>query len=138
MVCTYCFGKTQVVNSRRQQRRNAIWRRRRCLSCSAVFTTSETAELSQSLVVATDNAVEPFNRDKLLIDVYDSLRHRKKALRDATALTDTIINKLPVVQNHGLLTKTKISEITYKTLRLFDTAAATHFNAFHPSQAQEQ
>lgn len=51
MVCIYCSGETQVINSRPQKRLNNIWRRRKCTACEGIFTTSESPDLTSSLVV---------------------------------------------------------------------------------------
>lgn len=132
MVCVYCKSTTQVVNSRHQKRSNQIWRRRRCSSCQAVFTTLEAADTEQAFRVAKQNHLEPFSRDKLLLTIHDSLRHRKTAQTDATALTDTVLGKLYPQFTNGVIEPKKITEITLGVLKNFDQAAATHYQAFHP------
>jgi transcriptional repressor NrdR len=132
MVCPYCNSSTSVVNSRPQKRTNSIWRRRRCDNCQAVFTSTEQIDLEKSLVIARLGSLQPFLRDNLFISVHDSLRHRKTALRDATALTDTIIARLLPLADNGTLDRDQIVTITTVTLEHFDTAAAVQYAAFHP------
>jgi transcriptional regulator NrdR family protein len=85
-----------------------------------------------SLLVSSAGRLEPFSRDKLLIDVYDSLRHRKTALADATALTLTIWSQLQGPIEEGLIDREEIIKTVASVLKRFDKAAATHYLAFHP------
>lgn len=131
MVCIYCGGKTQVTNSRHQKQANNVWRRRKCLECSAIFSTIEQPDLSQALSVRRTTHLEPFQRDLLFVSVYESLKHRKTALADATAITNTIIAQLRPFITQGILTIEHITEVSGAVLENFDTAAATHYRAYH-------
>lgn len=133
MVCVYCSSDTQVTNSRHQKRKNTVWRRRKCASCGAIFTTTEVAESAQALSVVSDRGLEPFLRDKLFVSVYGSVRHRKSALADATGLTDTIVASIYSLANDAAIEQGVISEVTYTVLERFDAVAAMHYGAFHPS-----
>jgi transcriptional regulator NrdR family protein len=134
MVCIYCGHKTDVINSRPQKRHNKVWRRRRCTACEAVFTTTESASLSESLVIARSTAkagYHPFLRDKLFLSVYNSCQHRKSAVADASALTETILGDLPTISQNGLVDRQALRETTLQVLTRFDTVAAVHYAAFH-------
>lgn len=134
MVCIYCRHETLVANSRRQKKTNQVWRRRKCTACLAVFTTIERVDTEQALRVRKNSLYQPFSRDKLLLSIYDSLRHRKTAVEDATALAGTVLTKLyPLIQN-ATLERRQIVKITREVLGRFDKAAATHYEAFHPLQ----
>jgi transcriptional regulator NrdR family protein len=134
MVCIYCGGETQVTNSRWQKRSNSTWRRRQCKSCGAITTTQEVTDLSKSLVVTNrSGAFSAFLRDQLFVDIYEAVRHRKTALDDATALTDTIITRILARADAGNVPSTTISQLTHDTLSAFDHAAATHYQAYHPN-----
>ncbi len=134
MVCIYCGSDTRVTNSRAQKRANHVWRRRQCTDCEAIFTSTEETDLSKSVVVVSPSgAFSAFQRDKLMLSVYDALRHRKTAQTDASALTDTIISKVLTASDAGSVTQGMITDITARTLKAFDNAAATHYAAFHPS-----
>lgn len=132
MVCIYCSGSTQVTNSRHQKRINNVWRRRKCQQCQAVFTTVEAEDSAQALRVNRHNDLEPFSRDKLLISIYDSLRHRKTAIDDAGALTTTVQSLLYGYIDNATIDRDAIVEITASVLERFDNASATHYRAFHP------
>lgn len=132
MVCIYCKNETRVINSRPQKRTNRVWRRRTCMICGTTFTSVESVDLSGSIRVRDIKALQPFQRDKLLLSVYDSLKHRKTALTDATGLTDTIISKLYPLMHDAILNKADIIIISTEVLKRFDKAAATYYKAFHP------
>ena len=133
MVCVYCSGDTQVINSRFQKRVNHVWRRRKCLACGAIFTTHEGVSYAGSLLVQPTNGQPvPFYRDKLFVSVFKSCAHRPSALTDATALTDTILSKLLLKVQQTAISTTDITKTTYQTLQHFDRAAAVHYQAFHP------
>ncbi len=133
MVCIYCGLKTSVINSRLQKRQNHIWRRRQCISCMAVFTTSEAPDLYKGLAIESDGDIKPFSRDKLFVSVHDSLKHRKTATEDAMHLTDTIISKiLPSVQK-AQITKNNLSELAFNVLLHFDKSASVYYKSYHLS-----
>jgi transcriptional regulator NrdR family protein len=132
MVCIYCASDTQIINSRHQKRRNHVWRRRKCVACKAIFTTTEQIELQQSLSIRSNGRLSPFLRERLLISIYDSLKHRPTASSDAAALTETILNQLQPLIMEAALNRNDLVVITSETLQRFDTAAATYYSAYHP------
>lgn len=133
MVCLYCGHSTSVINSRHQKRHNKVWRRRQCDQCRAVVTTLEAVSYEQALRVQRSKHIEPFSRLKLLFSVHDSLRHRPSATEDSEALTDTIISRLMADQSAALILPLSIVTATTQTLKHFDKAALTHYQAFHPT-----
>lgn len=132
MVCIYCSSGTQVTNSRHQKRTNQVWRRRKCLGCGAIFSTTEGVNTSQALSIHKNNGLEPFQRDQLFVSVYDSLRHRKDALNDATALTSTILSTIYPLAQNAVVERDVLATVAATVLERFDKAAATHYRAFHP------
>lgn len=133
MVCVYCGSRTQVVNSRLQKRLNYIWRRRKCSSCLAIFTTEEQTALYSSLMIATKNRLLPFNRDQLFTSIYDSCRHRPSSTEDASALTQTIISKLLADQSNGIIIRNELIKAAHEVLQRFDHTAAALYAAYHPT-----
>jgi transcriptional repressor NrdR len=134
MVCTYCWSETHVINSRPQKRTNSVWRRRKCISCGRVFSTSEVVDYEKSWVVQYSSAKRPsgFVRDKLLMSVHASLGHRPTALPDALGLTKTIIGNLGKMVDHkGVLESVAIVSTTLDVLKRFDKVAATVYQAYH-------
>lgn len=131
MDCIYCGGDTSVTNSRPQKRANSVWRRRECQNCHTIFTTTEALDLSGSIVVTSESRIEPFSRDKLFRSILDALKHRKTAVDDATALTDTVLARILTIITVPELSANEIAEVCHSTLQKFDHAAATQYAAFH-------
>lgn len=142
MVCLYCNRKLSVTNSRPQLSRNQTWRRRLCKPCGAVFTTTEAIDLTQSIIVsspadnsdsdgARNEALTAFDRDKLFISIYKSLQHRRHAARDARGICDTVVAAVASAASGGTIEARTLTTITLNTLQRFDSAAATHYAAFH-------
>lgn len=132
MVCLYCGSETSVTNSRKQTRKNSVWRRRVCDQCHATVTTIEKIDLESALVVTSQNAHEPFSRDRLFISIYESCKHRNDAQKSATALTDTIIALLYPLIHDASIAKDEMITATSKVLGRYDSAAHVYYKAFHP------
>ena len=67
MRCPYCANpEDRVVDSRASREGRAVRRRRECLECGRRFTTYEYIEERPVLVVKRNQAVEPYDRRKLL------------------------------------------------------------------------
>lgn len=132
MVCILCGATTQVFNSRPQKRLNQVWRRRRCTSCAAVFSTEESAQYSAAWMVSTrPSSLEPFSRDKLFVSIYNSCQHRASPVGDARALADTVTQKLATYAHHGVVEAKSIAQIIQVAMNRFDKAASVHYQAFH-------
>ncbi|CAN5187471.1 hypothetical protein BH09PAT3_BH09PAT3_5930 [soil metagenome] len=133
MVCYTCGGETQVINSRPQKRVNQVWRRRQCVLCDAVYSTTEAIDYTKSLLVKTGSQRQliPFERDRLLLSLYNSLGHRPTALADAGGLCATIVAKLAPTASNGVVTSSRIVEVSLVALSRFDKLAAQHYQAFH-------
>lgn len=134
MVCIYCASPTAVINSRKQKRNNSIWRRRQCERCRAIFTSQEHADLGSALRVVRSGSPQlaPFSREMLFVHVYESCKHRQSAIGDAAALTQTIINQLLQISEHGAIARDDIVRHAHGVLANFDKAAATFYLAYHP------
>jgi transcriptional repressor NrdR len=131
MVCIYCGGDLAVSNSRPQKSRNQTWRRRPCKACGAVFTSLEHLDLASSLTVAKNDQLQPFDRDRLFISLYESLRHRPAAMSDARELASTVTVHIIKNATNGSVEARTICQQTLNTLRKFDQTAAMHYAAFH-------
>lgn len=133
MVCIYCEQSLAVINSRPQKTSNTTWRRRRCDACGSVFTTVEQIDLSKSLRVARPNGLEPFFIEKLTISLYESLKHRKTAQKDAVAIAETVTNTLlsSLSATPQPIQSSAIRGTAITVLSRFDTVAALHYEALH-------
>lgn len=131
MVCIYCHSKTGIINSRHLARNNQTWRRRQCLKCKALMTTLEEANYSGLWMIINDKGMKSFNRDKLFLSIYDSLKHRKTAINDANSITSTIIAKMAKNCSDGRIEHQKLIEIAKSCLKNFDKPAFIHYQAFY-------
>lgn len=133
MICLYCGGETDVINSRLQRRSNQIWRRRRCQKCQAVFTTHETAELSGILRVDRLGVLEPFLPDMLFSELLHTLQHRKDAYAASREASATITKRLLDLPTKPVFTPSQISTEAAKVLKRLDRRAYLRYLADHPS-----
>lgn len=70
------------------------------------------------------------------MSVYDSLRHRKSALMDATSLTATIVSNMYDLADNGVIERDAVVTVTNTVLERFDKIAAIHYKAFHPLESR--
>ncbi len=131
MVCLHCGSETKVNNSRHQKKRNQVWRRRECLECHALFTTEEIVQFSNSLRVLNNSKMSVFSRDKLFLSIYESCKHRKRAITDATSLTESVIARLISQHSNGNIDSDSIVQITLVILNRFDKVSAIHYQSYH-------
>lgn len=124
-----------MVNSRPQRRNNHVWRRRLCISCGAVFSTEEGAQLGLAWQVRSGRRLRPFSRDKLLLSLYRSCEHRQTALEDAQGLSETIIRKLQPHMADGVIESRDIIQVAQVALNRFDKAASVYYGARHRQTA---
>lgn len=128
MVCIYCGAKTKVTNSRLQKRANSVWRRRECLSCSAIWTSVEAPEARSAFRVLKDESMHDFEPETLMISLYEALRHRKTAVTDAAALSQTVIQQL-YKKRQAVFTTREIKTAALAVLQHFDPTAAAVYQA---------
>lgn len=129
--CPYCASSSFVNNSRATAKGTQTWRRRECSRCHSIWSTKEAVDLSKSHVfIAPKNTSQPFSRDMLFVSLIDSLKHRKTALADATALTDTILS-LILAQKSAKVSRDVLIGIVYPTLKRFDKTAAEVYRSTH-------
>jgi transcriptional repressor NrdR len=133
MVCIYCGHETRVTNSRLQKRNNQVWRRRQCETCNAVFTTHESVDLSQALLVDYKGSQRPFLQDLLFTDVLLAMQDRKDVYTGAREVTSTVIQKLLKSPEKPLFLPSTISKTTAEVLKKFDKRAYLRYAAEHPS-----
>jgi len=132
MVCIYCKNSTNISNSRHLSRSNGTWRRRNCSICGVTFSTIETPDYSSIWVVSRSGSkkLEPFNRNKLYISIYESLKHRNKAIKEADELTNTIINNIESNVIDGFIKLESIHDSVINVLNRFDNIASIHYKAY--------
>ncbi len=131
MDCPFCGKKSSVTNSRKRAGSTQVWRRRQCQACRKIWTTSEQIDMSSThRVITSQKALEAFQRDILFESIKDALQHKKSALDDASALTDTVLATLLRLKQPKL-EKALIAEVTHTVLARFDPIASAVYKAKH-------
>lgn len=133
MVCVYCGGQTKVTNSRLQQRNNQVWRRRRCLDCGAIFTTTEAIAYDIAFSVEKGAQIEPFLSEKLYMEFLLALQDRKNCYIEARELTTQVIRNLLKRRQKASVQPTEITTEAAKVLKRFNRRAWLRYVAEHPS-----
>ena len=123
MRCPKCGADdTRVIDSRMQDKMNAIKRRRECRACGYRFTTFERCE-DPIEVIKSDGSTQPFDRNKLLVGLmratskrdidhryaqYPDRRHRAGAAQPALHR-----RHLPRHRRHGAQAPRGLDKVAY-------------------------
>lgn len=132
MVCYYCKSKTSVINSRYQKRKNTVWRRRQCLNCRSILTSSEQYDIEKILLVNKSNKTDYFDKYRLFLSIYSCLSHRENPTKDAGYITNNVIDSLASQQKSVIIDSKTIRSIIVISLSRFDTLAANQYSIKHP------
>lgn len=91
MHCPYCKSEqTDVVETRVNEDKSSIRRRRTCSECTKRFTTYERIENTPILVKKHDGRREQFNRDKLKAGLIRASEKTKVSFDDIARIVDEI------------------------------------------------
>lgn len=126
MRCPKCGADdTRVIDSRMQDKTNAIKRRRECRRCSYRFTTFERCE-DPIEVIKSDGTRQPFDRNKLLVGLMRATSKRDIAISTLNELIDGIELELrskpfTAVSSHD------IGNMVLKRLEALDKVAYIRF-----------
>ena len=124
MKCPFCgHPDSKVIDSRPTADGNSIRRRRECEACQKRFTTFETIETVQIIVVKKSGVKELFDKQKLLSGV---LKATEKRPVDAVALVNEIEAELQNTLRQEV-TSTEIGEMVMRKLKERDEVAYVRF-----------
>ena len=127
MRCPYCqFLESRVLDSRVARDGQAIRRRRECSCCERRFTTFETAEERQLLVVKKDGRREAFDRGKLLRGIEVAFRKRPIAADEIEAIVDDVEREI-YDRGGSEVQASLIGERVMEALRGLDPVAYVRF-----------
>ena len=115
--------ESKVIDSRPVSDGYSIRRRRECLACQKRFTTFETVENTQILVVKKNGGKELFDRQKLLTGV---LKATEKRPVDAPALVGEIEAELQNTLRQEV-TSVELGEMVMQKLKERDEVAYVRF-----------
>ena len=127
MQCPYCDNEdTRVIDSRLSEGKDAIRRRRECLTCSKRFTTYERREPLRLMVIKRDGGREPFDRAKLLDGISKACAKRRVPEGEIEFIVDEIEAKLRERRKHEV-TSTRLGDMALVRLRRLDTVSYVRF-----------
>jgi transcriptional repressor NrdR len=127
MRCPFCGHEdTQVKDSRPTEDNAAIRRRRFCGNCGARFTTFERVQLRELMVLKTDGAKEPFDREKLLRSMKIALRKRPVDDDRIEQVLNSLVRQLESLGEAEVPTA-KVGELVMETLRTLDHVAYVRY-----------
>ena len=124
MKCPFCgYFDSKVIDSRPTNDGASIRRRRECPDCQKRFTTCETVETEQLIVVKKSGSKELFDRSKLLAGLL-------KACQKRPVNADEIVNEIQTELQNALrteVTTTEIGEMAMEKLKQRDPVAYVRF-----------
>lgn len=132
MKCPICREtNNEVYNTRTTRFGTQTWRRRRCLSCDASFTTYEQPDLKFLKILGdTSKKTAPYSRATLFSSIYISFTESTAKADVIDAVTDNVEAKLLDLQDHTITTE-QIVDIVLSTLKHFDSAAFLRYLSDH-------
>ena len=124
MKCPSCgYFDSKVIDSRPSNDGLSIRRRRECLECQKRFTTFETIEATQIIVVKKSGEKQIFDRNKLLSGVLKACQKRPV---DAEMVVNEVEQELHN-QMRTDITSTEIGELVMLKLKEHDQVAYVRF-----------
>ena len=127
MQCPYCdFEDTKVIDSRLSETKDAVRRRRECLSCEKRFTTYERREPLRLMVIKRDGGKEPFEREKLRSGLAKACAQQQITDEQVELLVDEIEAELRERRRHEV-TSRRLGDMVLVRLRRMDMVAYLRF-----------
>jgi transcriptional repressor NrdR len=125
--CPYCdFEDTKVIDSRLSETKDAIRRRRECLSCGKRFTTYERREPLKLMVIKRDGSKEPFDREKLRAGLAKACAKQRIMEEQIELMVDEIEAELRDRRRHEV-TSRRLGDMVLIRLRRLDMVAYLRF-----------
>ena len=127
MQCPYCdFEDTKVIDSRLSETKDAVRRRRECLSCEKRFTTYERREPLRLMVIKRDGSKESFERDKLMSGLAKACAKQQVTDEQVELMVDEIEAELRERRRHEV-TSRRLGDMVLVRLRRLDMVAYLRF-----------
>lgn len=125
MRCPWCgFEDTKVIDSRSIEGKKK--RRRHCTQCGKRFTTFEVVERPLLMVAKRDGSFEPFNRNKLIGGIVNSIKKRPVKMEQVSGLVDEIETEL-ANEMVSTVSPDRIGSMVMERLMKIDTVAYVRF-----------
>ncbi len=127
MQCPYCEHEdTRVIDSRLSEGKDAIRRRRECVSCGKRFTTYERREPLRLMVIKRDGTREPFERTKLHAGLTKACAKRPVPEEEIDYMVEEIEAELRERRRHEV-TSRRLGDMALVRLRKVDMVAYLRF-----------
>ena len=127
MQCPYCDNEdTRVIDSRLSEGKDAIRRRRECLTCEKRFTTYERREPLRLMVIKRDGSREGFDRAKLHAGFAKACAKRQVSDEDIEFMVDEIEADLRERRRHEV-TSRRLGDMALARLRKTDMVSYLRF-----------
>ncbi len=127
MQCPYCDNEdTRVIDSRLSEGKDAIRRRRECLSCEKRFTTYERREPLRLMVIKRDGSREGFDRAKLQAGLSKACAKRQVSEEEIEFMVDEIEADLRERRRHEV-TSRRLGDMALARLRKTDMVSYLRF-----------
>lgn len=127
MQCPYCDNEdTRVIDSRLSEGKDAIRRRRECLTCSKRFTTYERREPLRLMVIKRDGGRETFDRAKLMDGLSRACAKRQVPEEEIEFIVDEIEAELRERRRHEV-TSRRLGDMALVRLRRLDMVSYLRF-----------
>ena len=127
MQCPYCdFEDTKVIDSRLSETKDAIRRRRECLSCGKRFTTYERREPLKLMVIKRNGSKELFDREKLRAGLTKACAKQRITEEQIELMVDEIEAELRDRRRHEV-TSRRLGDMVLIRLRRLDMVAYLRF-----------
>ena len=127
MQCPYCDNEdTRVIDSRLSEGKDAIRRRRECLTCEKRFTTYERREPLRLMVIKRDGSREGFDRAKLQAGFAKACTKRQVSEEDIELMVDEIEADLRERRRHEV-TSRRLGDMALARLRKTDMVSYLRF-----------
>ena len=131
MQCPVCSSsETKVIDSRSAHDGLAVRRRRECSSCQYRFSTVESVELLDIVVVKEDDHREGYNRKKLRAGIEQSLAKRPYTEEQLLQLIHNIERDIQKNKKKEV-SSAIIGDIVMDHLKQFDTVAYIRFASIY-------
>ena len=125
MRCPWCGEEdTKVIDSRSVEGKKK--RRRCCTRCGRRFNTFECVERPMLMVAKRDGSLEPFNRNKLIGGIVNSIKKRPVKMEQVNGLVDEIEAELSG-EMVSTVSPDRIGSMVMERLMKIDTVAYVRF-----------
>lgn len=125
MRCPFCGEEdTKVIDSRSIEGKKK--RRRCCTKCGKRFTTFEVIERPLLTVNKRDGSIEPYNRNKLIGGIVNSIKKRPVKMEQVNALVDEIEAEL-AGEMVSTVSPDRLGSMVMERLMNIDTVAYIRF-----------